>query len=298
MRSIFPVVCAVMALACSAHGTGSEAPSSPGNAAPRADRKSPCPEPIEGAEALVGPIVVLGELHGTTEIPAAFAGLVCQTAARKPRETVLVGLEMATSAQGEIDAYLESDGGEAAAGALLANGFWQREYQDGRSSQAILGLLDTLRRYRAAELKIVVRAIDDVTVRSMAERDASMAAALLKAIVETAPAQTFVLIGDVHSRVLSGYPWKPDAPYLPMGALLRTTHPDMIGLHVKHGGGSSWNCMSAVASECGAKEFPARAVEGRTPRIELSPGEIEKTGWSGSLYLAAVTASPPARNRR
>ena len=286
-----------MALACSAHQTGSEAPSSPGKAAPRADRKSPCPEPIEGAEALVGPIVVLGELHGTTEIPAAFAGLVCQAAARKPRETVLVGLEMATSAQGEIDAYLESDGGEAAAGALLANGFWNREYQDGRSSQAILGLLDTLRRYRAAKLKIVVRAIDDVTVRSMAERDATMAAALLNAIAETAPAQTFVLIGDVHSRVLSGYPWKPDAPYLPMGALLRTTHPDMIGLHVKHGGGSSWNCLSAVASECGARDFPARAVEGRTPRIELSPGEIEKTGWSGSLYLAAVTASPPARRR-
>jgi hypothetical protein len=234
-------------------------------------------------------------MHGTAEIPAAFAALVCQAAARKPRGTILVGLEIPAGAQPAVDEYLASDGGDAATGALLAQEFWQRGYQDGRSSAAILRLLDELRRYRAAKLKLVVRAIDDILYQSAAERDTRMAAAVFKAIAETAPAQTFVLIGDVHSRILSGYPWDPSAPYLPMAALLSAMHDDLVGLHVQSGGGSAWTCRSAKAADCGVHEVKPRAIEGATPRIEMSPTELEKTGWSGSLYLAALTASPPAR---
>ncbi len=237
-------------------------------------------------------------MHGTAEIPQAFGRLVCQAATRKPRGTVLVGVEILATAQAAVDAYLDSDGGDAAASALLAHEFWQREYQDGRSSEAILHLLDALRRYRAAGMKIVVRAIDDPMSKSAAERDALMAAAILAAIAATSPKQTLVLVGDVHSRVMGGYPWNPSDPYLPLGALLRSTHPDVIGLHVMSGGGSAWTCQSAAAAECGVREVRPREIAGATPRIELQPGELEKTGWSGTMYLAALTASPPARIRK
>lgn len=233
-------------------------------------------------------------MHGTAEAPAAFGNLVCNVAARKPRETVLVGLEMPASDQDAVDAYLDSDGSAAAANALLAHEFWLREYQDGRSSEAMRKLLDDLRRYRAAELKIEVRALDATGYQSAAERDALMAGAVLKGIANVNPKQTFVLVGDVHSRILSGYPWRPDDPYLPVGALLRATHDDVIGLNVTSGGGSAWTCQSGKAKDCGARDLKAREITGPTPRFEVQPEALAKTGWSGTLYLAAYTASPPA----
>jgi len=264
----------------------------------RAASKGPCPAPIPGSETLTGSIVVLGELHGTAEIPAAFASLVCDAASRKPKGTLLVGLEIPASAQGAIDEFMKTDGGAAATVALLAGGHWQREYQDGRSSEALLRLLDDLRRFRAAKLDIEVRAIDDMLARTAAERDARMAAAVNKGIADVLPKQTLVLVGDVLSRVVSGYPWSPADPYLPLGALLRATHDDVIGLNVTSGGGSAWICRSASASECGVIEIKQRALEGETPRFELRPDGLAKTGWSGTLHLAALSASSPARDRR
>lgn len=175
-------------------------------------------------------VVVLGETHGTAEIPAAFADLVCQESAGARR--VLVGLEVWSTAQPAIDAYLESDGGTAARDALLAVEFWRREYQDGRSSAAMAGLLETLRGLRRAGRNIVVRALDDPAARGQQARDDRMAANLGKAIDDLRPARTLALVGDVHSRPVPGYPWAPDDPYRSLTARLREASRDVVGLRV------------------------------------------------------------------
>jgi hypothetical protein len=290
-------LCLLATLACTGRGAGA----SGGPAATPAtavSKKNPCPPPIAGSETLTSSIVILGEMHGTAEGPAAFSNLVCEIAARKPRETVLVGLEIPADAQDAVNGYLDSDGSAAAANALLSNPFWLREYQDGRSSEAMRKLLDDLRRYRAMELKIEVRALDASGAQSAAERDALMAGNLLKGIAAIDPKQTLVLVGDVHSRILSGYPWRPNDPYLPLGALLRATHDDVIGLHISSGGGSAWTCQSGEAKDCGARDLKAREITGATPRFELHPEELAKSGWSGTLYLSQYTASPPALSRK
>ncbi len=257
-----------------------------------------CGGEIAGEEQLTAPLVLVGEIHGTSEIPATFGNLVCQAAAERPGETVLVGLEVLASTQPAIDAFLASDGGAPAAQALLAQEFWQREYQDGRSSKAMFSLLEEVRRLRKAGLKIVVRALDPERYDSPSGRDAAMAASLVDAIEALRPAQTLVLVGNVHSRTLNGYPWDAKAAYVPLGALLRARYGDLITLDTSNSGGSAWICTSAEAKDCGAKDQRAREMTGTVPRIVMDPEAAPRTGHSGALFIGPVTASPPARLER
>ena len=254
-----------------------------------------CGPPIAGQEGLDAPVVLLGESHGTAEIPALFGRLVCHAAGRRRPRPIVVGLEIWTSAQAAIDTFLAGPGGPAARGALLEQEFWRREFQDGRSSAAMAGLLEELRRQRASGLNLVVRALDPPQFDSPSDRDARMAAAVIEAIASQRPAQTLLLVGDVHSRVLPGYPWDPAAAYLSVGAHLRKKHAGTVGLRTLSGGGSAWMCLSNDAKDCGVRKVGTREITGDVPRIVLDPGALEATGWSGTLFLRALTASPPAR---
>jgi len=257
-----------------------------------------CGAEIAGQEQLTAPLVLVGELHGTSEIPAAFGRLVCRAAAERPGETVLAGLEVLSSSQAAIDAFLASDGGAAAARALLAQEFWKREYQDGRSSKAMFSLLDEIRRLRKAGLRIEVLALDTEHYDSPGDRDATMAASLVEAIEKVRPAQTLVLVGNVHSRTLNGYPWDAKAAYVPLGALLRARYDDLVALDAKNSGGSAWICTSAAAQDCGAREQGAREMSGPFPRIAMDPAAAPRTGHDGALFIGPVTASPPAHLER
>jgi hypothetical protein len=256
-----------------------------------------CGPPVPGQEGLSAAVVVLGETHGTVEIPALFGRLVCHAATRRRPEPIVVGLEIWTSAQTAIDSFLDGAGGEAARRSLLEPEFWRRDFQDGRSSAAMVDLLEALRRQRAAGLKLVVRALDPPQFDSPGDRDAHMAAAVIEAIQAHRPAQTLLLVGDVHSRVLPGYPWEPSAAYLSVGTRLRERYADTVGLRPTSAGGSSWMCLSKDGGkpECGVHPIRAREIVGEVPRIALEPGALETTGWSGTLLLGTLTASPPAR---
>jgi hypothetical protein len=254
-----------------------------------------CGSEIAGKERLSVPLVLVGEIHGTQEIPAAFGRLVCRAAAERRGKTILVGMEILSSAQSAIDTFLASEGGASADHALLAQEFWQREYQDGRSSEAMFHLLDELRRDRKAGLKIVVRALDPQHYDSPSDRDAAMAASLIDAIAAVRPAQTLVLVGNVHTRILNGYPWDAKASYVPFGALLRARYDDLIALDVTTLGGSAWTCTSSSAADCGAHELRAHETTGPVPRVALDPAATPKTGYSGALIIGQVTASAPAR---
>jgi hypothetical protein len=222
-----------------------------------------------------------------------FGRLACHAAARRD-SVVLVGLEIPSSAQPSLDAFLDGAGGKEAEDALSQHAFWQREYQDGRSSRAVLDLLAQLRRWRAAGRNLVVQAIDSESFTSAAERDVRMAETLSAAIEAWRPTQTLVLAGDVHSRTLSGYPWDPQADYLPLGALLRARFPDVLGLRVRSSGGAAWTCLSPDAAACGVHPVRPVEVRGPIPRIELDPVAAASTGWDGTLYLGTLQASLPA----
>jgi hypothetical protein len=250
---------------------------------------------IAGEETLTAPLVLIGDIHGTREIPAAFGDLVCHAASAHRGQTILAGLEIPIDEQAAIDTFLTSAGDAAATPALLAGDFWRRDYQDGRSSEAMLSLLGELRRQKKAGLRIVVRGIDPKRYDSPGDRDAGMAANVEAAINAVHPAQTLVLTGNVHTWTLNGYPWDTKADYVPMGAHLRARHADLIALDVKNLGGSAWMCTSADPKECGPHDLRRREPHGPTPRVELAPAGAATLGYDGALLLGPVTASPPAR---
>ena len=248
-----------------------------------------CTSAIEGADQLQSPIVILGETHGTSETPALFADLVCSAATRHQGETVLVGLELPASIQPAIDLLLDGPDKEAGARAVLEHSFWHRETQDGRSSQAMLALLERLRTYGEGGMRLAVRAIDPDSAQN---RDAVMAANLSESIGTIRPAQTLVLVGDMHSRVVKGYPWAPADDYSPLARVLRDKDPDVLGLHVTQRSGTAWICNPSM--ECGAAPLRPREFDGPTPRLALSPDTADKVGWSGTIFVDKVSASPPA----
>src|SRR4051812_4558372 len=84
-----------------------------------------------------GHVLILGEMHGTAEIPAVVATAACE-ALRAGRH---VGLFM------EWPAALQTRLPDPTA--LLADPFFTGSFQDGRRSAAMVGLVATAQRWRA-----------------------------------------------------------------------------------------------------------------------------------------------------
>ena len=89
--------------------------------------------------------VILGEMHGSNELPAVFADAVCLTARDRP---VVVALEQTSADQPAIDAFMASDGGAEARRTFLGAQMWNAPMKDGRSSEAYFRLFETLRQMR------------------------------------------------------------------------------------------------------------------------------------------------------
>ena len=93
--------------------------------------------------------IVIGAIHGSNEVPQAFADAVCLTAQSNP---VVVAVEQPTSDQLAIDSFVQSDGGAVAQSAFLKAQMWNSDVKDGRSSEAYFRLFESLRRMLAARL--------------------------------------------------------------------------------------------------------------------------------------------------
>lgn len=252
---------------------------------------SPCPS-IAGEDTILRPgaVVLLGELHGTNEAPRAVAGLVCHAVEKKI--AVTVALELPRSESAGVATYFASGGTESDRGALLAGAFWQRDYQDGRTSAAMVDLLEALRALRAAGHDVRAVLIDDPTAEG--GREQAMAGAIAAA-VEQAPGRLLVaLTGNIHNRLTRGTPW--NAEHEPMGFLLARAHPDLdiVSLALTSSGGTAWICNSGSPEDCGARKVGGKdAAAG----IEILPAEpdAEERPVSGRWHLGAITASPPAK---
>jgi hypothetical protein len=248
--------------------------------------------PIEGTAALLKPgqILLLGEIHGNAESPAFVGDLVCRALAEKLKVTV--GLEIPREEGERIQAFLVSPGSAKDREALLAGPFWQRAYQDGRSSVAMAALLETLRGWKRAGRPIAVTLLDLTDFSSSAERDRQMAGTIQTAAQAAPKNLIVVLTGNLHSRTTRGTPWIPD--YENMGFdLIRSVkdHP-ILALNATSTGGSSWICTGATADSCQDRKVAGKG-EGTVRRVRLFP-QADAAGYHGTYHIGAMTASPPA----
>lgn len=248
-----------------------------------------CGTPIMGLDGVVraGSVVLFGEVHGTREIPGFVGDALCQAGAGGPMH---LAIEVPRTEQPRINAYLASSGRPEDRAALLTGPFWNREFQDGRSSAAMAELIERARGLRAAGRPLYVLAFDVAPDAKGSERDAEMAKQVLAAH-SAAPTERFlVLAGNVHTKIVRGAPW--DAAYEPMGLHLVKAGLDVVSLDAGFTTGTAWVCFSSKAAECGGKKMrggdalPARTIE----RLETPSPE----GFHGHYGVGAVNASPPA----
>ncbi len=244
---------------------------------------------ITGLDPLLGPgkTVIFGELHGTVESPAFFADAVC--AALAAGHDVTVGLELWREEEAYLTDYLASQGSAEDREALLSAPFWRSKSPDGRSSEAMLSLVEEVRALKAAGHSIRLVAFDLRQYSSGQERDRAMAERLREAITASPEDVHLVLTGNIHSRTKKGTRWDPD--FEPMSSLLAPHVPELVTLNVSHTGGTAWLCIAGEAG-CGIRKVGAR-VRGSEDGISVFE-QPDAEGHHGYYNVGGLTGSSPA----
>jgi hypothetical protein len=238
-----------------------------------------------------GSVVLFGEMHGTQELPRFFGEAVCAVA--DSRQSVRVGLEIEPGNQAVFDAFLASPGAASDVSALMAAPFWSREFQDGKSSQAMVALLERMRRLRAQGLPIDVFLFDLGPGQAVAERDKHMAENIESQVRTHPEAITMALTGDLHAFKAPGSPWDPN--YRAMGWHLAQDGLRVHSLGTSHPAGTAWSCVGSPVPDCASRPIKASPAlpSGRTTGIELLP-EPTRQGYDGLYATSSLTASLPA----
>lgn len=242
--------------------------------------------PVSGADRLWQPAtrwVIVGEVHGTAETPAAFANLACLAA--KTGRRVTIALEYSRDWQPGIDAFLASDGGPAARAALLTLPIWHAAMQDGRSSIAFLRMFDRLRQMKQAGQVAGVVAVDMPVDAHPGPtgRDTLMAQAW-QAVSVPDNGIVLALVGNLHAMRKSIA--RPGLTIVTAGSLMP---PDRtITVNVVGNGGQAWNCQ---ADQCGPRDsFPPGPAAGG-----VSYSDDPDRRWDATYDLGiATTAAVPA----
>jgi hypothetical protein len=231
--------------------------------------------------------LIIGELHGTQEIPAAFGELVCFVAAAG--SNVLVGLEFPESARSSFEQYVESSGSQADRASFLHDSGWlvdAQQYPDGRTSEAMLKLVDRLRELRAAGLGIGVTTFVRPQ-QAVSDPQTTYEIGIADSLKEAAQLSQYdliiALVGNVHARKVT-FDAEGVVSFDPMAMHLPTE--TTLALHAISNGGEAWNCNP----NCGRHRHDG-SLAGSDPRIEFQPDV--SSGYDGILAVGTTTASLP-----
>jgi hypothetical protein len=227
--------------------------------------------------------VFIGEWHGSNEVPAAFRDLVCDALANGKHVTV--ALERPTSEQAALDRILTSKNLPDAKALLLRQPGW-KENLDGRSSEAMLRLLLSLRELRTSHPDLSVFAFDaPYTGAAAGARDEALGNALLS-IGKAKPHDVIlILTGNAHGMEAPQFGYDPAAMYIPPT--------ERLSLEVTDRGGESWTQMGEA---CGPSKGSVGDKGAAHPRgIFLDPTLAPFGKVDGILSLGVqLTPSLPA----
>lgn len=247
----------------------------------------PACAPLAGTEALLARperILVVGELHGTAETPAAFLALVCEAAAQGP---VTVGLEMPETDRPLLDVVMAAPDEATAARILSAGDFGDVRRDDGRNSRAMFDMIIGLWRLKAAGRDVVIRPfaarMSVIRGRDQAWWELEMAHGMSRPLVDRPDARLLILVGNLHARKTPFDRW-PEVGLPAAGHLYAR---DTLTLTVAQQGGQAWNCQE----ECGPHD--SRGFYDADARGVIL-GPVEDGAYDGVLAIGPTTASPPA----
>lgn len=232
-------------------------------------------------------VVAVGEVHGTNEAPD-FVLRLLRLYAKKGRGAFLA-LEIGAEEQANVDRFLESGKLEV----LRGSAFFKRDFQDGRSSEAMARLLAGVRALRGTR----VVCFDTMDATSWQDRDTRMARAVSAAYAGRSGAVAVLLAGNMHTAVETD----PFPKHRPMVRELHAMKDalfkrgDILAIRHRFAGGSAWMCPSG-AVKCAAVELgrdqSGYATAVSWPGYFLKEQEMSE-GHDATYFSRAVSASPP-----
>jgi hypothetical protein len=138
-------------------------------------------------------VIVIGEMHGTSEVPQFVSQLIGLMSAKFDRVTV--ALEIERNYQQQVDEFLDNGDFDK----LLALDYFK--VKDGRTSEAMTDLIKELRTFK----NVQVVCFDIESGDQRANRDSLMAVNLSSAYTGD---RMIVLTGNLHATLKEGY-WQP-----------------------------------------------------------------------------------------
>jgi len=224
-------------------------------------------------------VIVVGEMHGTTEVPLVVLQLIRQLG--KEEKSLTVGLEIESNYQKDIDNFLKHGDFNK----LLTSDYFK--VPDGRTSLAMGELIKGLRRIEG--IKVVCFDIASGPGTEV-NRDSLMGVNLSKNYDH---GKMIILTGNLHANLKEGY-WQPNfKSAIYHFNKIENPGDKLISLNTYFGGGTIWNCM-----QDGCKEREANSNSylkqnyGLLNFIEIYDN-VDPSGYSGFIYLDTVTASKP-----
>lgn len=239
-------------------------------------------------------LLLLGEVHGTKEIPRRVGEIVAAACRAGP---VVLALELPPGRTPSLQAFLRGAGGAAARRQLVADPWWRDPFQDGRRSAAMVDLLETVRALRAGGCHVSVVPIDTDDVHASAEdRESTLTANALAARRGHPDAAMIVYAGNLHTG-------RAPAPLLPafqwMATRLARAGLRFVTLDARWEEGTLWACRGATVELCKvwflSAARPTGGVPGRAspPRAPFAL-EPSGDGFDGWYAVGSLSASPPA----
>ncbi len=222
-----------------------------------------CPDRETLAPLLNRDGLFLGELHGSVEVPALVGCLVRTLLAEAGGRRLTVALEVPRDALDE------------------AHPFWRG--QDGRASQAMVGLLRALKSLQAQQRLDLIGFAPPEAHPDQAAYEAAMAREL-----DRTPPESFLiaLAGNFHASGGDAGFIAPTAGLRPAGALLPRRMAHVLVAYRE--ASESWFCMG---SDCKVHALkPARSAAGKAPGLHA----LGENGYDHVFVLPRQTASPPA----
>ena len=242
-----------------------------------------CPA-IAGIERLQGAqTILIGEMHGTVEMPAFVEQLACHFLAQKKAVTVAVELPASWQA-----AMQQRDGVRLA----LQQAGWNDYWQDGRTSAAMLQLIERIADKRNAGADVALLPFDVEPQAMIGNRDQAMAVQLHRAVSQQPDRVYLILTGNLHARkARNSHPFAKE----PMAILLAEALParQQLSLLGHYNSGTAWSCLSDGG--CGPQPLAAKTPSDRRGIAGFGDVELTAIGYDGAFYLGTISASAPAR---
>lgn len=186
-------------------------------------------------------LVVLGEMHGTREVPLLAGDLVEQWSAAGP---VLLALEIPAGEHPALRAVVTGGGADTALAAVRERPWWQvpDAGNDGRRSEDVLALVQRVGRLKASGRDVAVLAFDprDIRCHERGNCEAAMAHVLRQAHGALPRGRIVVVTGNVHAMRLRPRDAPAAFPEQPMTALLRDLAPFSVNVAAQRG--AFWAC--------------------------------------------------------